>query len=443
MILAIDILYRCFEEAESLRILKLDCVSITNEALATIGRNCNYLQQLSIKISYPSLISDGIEEFVYKDYPVNKMRNPICSNLKCLAISTVCSRMLVRSFVTNVDFYVDAVDAQIKGSGEVRHNGHLLGTLDESTVSYFRYDNAIYVSICTLVENISSLKEFIYVRAGRVMVQLVTEGRNYPKELEYIHDSLSSDETIEILSSACPQLKNLWIEFTNSCAFLPNLQKFRYLTILKIDGDTSTDEFEPFLCNCGASITQLTIGNVKGTVDLHLISEKCPLLENLALTATSYCYTGRNVFENLEKLSLGSDWPNTSRDCTALCHLLFDIPNIRSLEFSPGHNFNDELVGKIVTSCPLSSLERLIIQEGYNITLKSYQSLVDHCPLLSVLGNSNYIQNFVFELAFLKEKMKNQNIYIKFIQDTVYLGEATPDDYTYSSASSDEEDSFG
>ncbi|XP_018320650.1 uncharacterized protein LOC108733824 [Agrilus planipennis] len=261
-------------------------------------------------------------------------------------------------------------------------------------------------TISKLVQNLPNLIALqTFSFTGNALSRVYEKNSNFRTKLEYIHDTLTTEDTCEAIVKTCPNLKSVYLDtpLKNTLKVLSTLKSLHTLKLSK----PLYEELMGYLEKSGYQIQVLKLISVKeNVVDLGEICKNAPNLQTLecfkmSLTSTKIDY----YFMHLESVDLS--YCNTSN--FILRFLLMNSPKLRRLVIGDGIKFNDDDMFRLCSECELLELEEVWFASAKCLTLTSVELLMTHCPKLKVLGQITEWDINPNDVNFLKAVIASTN----------------------------------
>lgn len=254
-------------------------------------------------------------------------------------------------------------------------------------------------------------------------------------QVENFELSVSSNETdamdqsdrnyVEKLSSLCPNLRTVKLNINQeSDEYVKYLENIAGLQELIIDFPGSLGRgLNSFLSSSGGKLTQLGLSLAEyKSQDMKLIAEECKKLKIFHLFFTNYTnneeYTQTNyTLPRLEGLYLG-----VTRSCNLdLVHksltskILSSCPLLRTVYLTGvSQLFTDNFFCHLLQSQCLVNLENIHVKEDAQLSKKTLENLLLHCPNIRKVNISSWTITKQ-EIDKILEKLDHDNVNITLV----------------------------
>ncbi|CAL4074810.1 unnamed protein product [Meganyctiphanes norvegica] len=227
-----------------------------------------------------------------------------------------------------------------------------------------------------------------------------------------------SPESFDVAVTLCPYIQNV----TLSNAYIENellykIMAFDNLCHLRLtNSDNLTLDFQegvlPILLIKGHQL--LTLLLVKFiSIDIRVIGECCPCLENLALDMIGcyeeIMYPRENLFTQLKALEIWTDITVDTLNGVILKQILSYSQDIRTLLVSSSVHFNDNILFDIWMDNPMRKLARITLDKCPNISGALLNCLLDMENDLTLIRARNCSCITRDNKINLKKRIKDEN----------------------------------
>ena len=233
-----------------------------------------------------------------------------------------------------------------------------------------------------------------YERTGAAVEMLFTEDPTLRFNLIYIHDLYTHNQRLNIISTACPKVKGIYLDCPKGTA-VQNIHSIKELTDLKLHKVRWSD-VEIALHGMNGKLRTLYLSTIWGTMDIATLSTSCPNLNKLEIhaaslicsfpdQATDRCSNGKRIemFPYLQELLVY----RTTLSSVLVKYLLKCSKLLEHVAFGECNQILDSEFISFVSDSSLDNLKELWFGQASNLTLESLRSLMENCPSIVSIGN--------------------------------------------------------
>ncbi|KAJ8870537.1 hypothetical protein PR048_029560 [Dryococelus australis] len=201
--------------------------------------------------------------------------------------------------------------------------------------------------------------------------------------LQYVHDTLTDSDRLQVISKLCPKLHSLYID-TPKAGVISSLFRLPQLRELKLNC-FSCDELEKFLQQHENNLTSLELIVGRGdALNLHTIAARCPKLTTFeCLKMTSLTHRDLAPFPCLEMFKI-SQAPITT---ISVSYVLSQCPQIKEFFVDYMLEITDGEMEELLRKTSFEHLEVFYVGSARNLTTNTVLLLLECCPMLGIIGN--------------------------------------------------------
>uniref|UniRef100_A0A1B0GK90 Putative f-box protein n=1 Tax=Lutzomyia longipalpis TaxID=7200 RepID=A0A1B0GK90_LUTLO len=233
-------------------------------------------------------------------------------------------------------------------------------TLTVVDIGMLREENICHTDIALLLMNCPNIVTFqTYSYVGRTVQYIYRQDPEFKCKLKYIHDTETTDKTLDAIVSCCPNLENLYMD-TSDAGILKKLRHLKHLERLKLY-KFSCKELDSVLMNgLGGRLRFLTLIKGRGTMDLGKLASICPAIVDLDCYLMEHLiYASDHTFESLEGLEI----LNSTIVLSSLKHFVAKHTTLKRLAIDTVHFTDEDMMSTVeilLERCPeLQSLGQL------------------------------------------------------------------------------------
>ncbi|CAH1995444.1 unnamed protein product [Acanthoscelides obtectus] len=244
--------------------------------------------------------------------------------------------------------------------------------------------------------NLRSVKTYSYT--GSSLQIIYEKNPSYRTKLKYIHDTGTTLNSMEAITTLCPDLETVHLESPDD-EVLGKLSKLRKLHTLKLV-KYSAPELTGYLRCSGSQIQVLKLSRVKDvSLDLSLLCSLIPNLVTLECFQMKLTYSDSSSYfmslQNVEFL-----YCDMSDD--VIRFVLMNSPFLKRMVVGCVILMTDGDIFRLCAECDFSNLEELWFSCAKWLTATSVELLMGHCPNLKVIGQLTGWDMHQEELDYLK-----------------------------------------
>ena len=241
--------------------------------------------------------------------------------------------------------------------------------------------NHVSLLLCNL-PNLVSLGT--YERTGAALQIAYKKNPDIKFGLRYLHDLFTTSERILIIIRTCPNLGAIYLDSPKNVS-VHNLDLLKNLKEIKLH-KVRWDDIKILLEKCGERIVSLILITIFGQLDLLEVGRLCPNLSRVELHRTSLICSATSHSFAFKKVS--QVFIYTSEISTLCVKLILNQgTKIKHLSLGMCGQLTDAAVISCLMDHSLKEVEALWFGQADNLTMRTVDALLEHCPVLNSLGN--------------------------------------------------------
>lgn len=223
-----------------------------------------------------------------------------------------------------------------------------------------------------------------YELTGQAVEMLHNDYPHIKLRLLYMHDTNTTSGRFNCIAKVCPELQAIYFDSPKSTVlhYLDMLKKLNEVKVHKV----RWSDAEIMLKKIGPNIRSLYLLTVFGDIDLMNLGSWCSNLHRLEfhnVSLVSSESTHGTAFHRVLEFLVYSSQVNTM--CVKL--IINQCLAVERLSLGDCGQLNDESIISSLMGNSLQNVREMWLGLAENLTLRTIESLIDHCPRLTDLGN--------------------------------------------------------
>ncbi|XP_037800769.1 uncharacterized protein LOC119595731 [Penaeus monodon] len=211
--------------------------------------------------------------------------------------------------------------------------------------------------------------------------------KNCPEKqfgLKYLHDVITTSGRHFAICKACPDIQAIYLDSPKDIAihFLDMLNNLSEVKMHKV----RWSDVLVMLKKMGSRIRSLFLLTVFGQVDMIELGSLCPNMIRLEIHNVSLSCsdtTHRSAFHSIKELFIYNSQISTT--CVKL--IMNQCLNVEHLTLGDCAQLTDPAIILSMRDHSLRHVKEIWFGVAQNLTMRTIEALIEHCPLLTSLGN--------------------------------------------------------
>ncbi|KAL7638421.1 UNVERIFIED_CONTAM: hypothetical protein RMT77_010991 [Armadillidium vulgare] len=236
-----------------------------------------------------------------------------------------------------------------------------------------------------LIENVPHLKSLgSFPNTGKSIEILYELHPNSKYGLRYIHDTSTNSQRLSAICKLCPDIQAIYFDSPGSTA-VKHLHMLKCLTEIKLH-KVKWEDVKLMLENCGQRIRNLILLMVWGSLVLSDLGSLCPNIIRLEMHfVTLICsdVSHSTALKNIKEIFIYNS------DITTVCakFIINQCLTIQTLSLGDCAQLTDAAIISSLLDKSLLNVQSVWFGLAENLTKRTIEALIEHCPNLSNLGN--------------------------------------------------------
>lgn len=236
-----------------------------------------------------------------------------------------------------------------------------------------------------LIRSLPHLKSLgSYEKACQSIEIIYKDNPNYKCDIRYLHDVGTNSQRLSAVAKMCPEIQAIYLDCPGSTAvrYLHMLKKMTEIKLRKV----KWEDLKFLLENCGTKLRNIFLLTVWDPISLIELGSYCPNVVRLEMHFVSLICsetTHPTALQKIKELHIFN-----SRITTTCAKLIVNqCISIQVLSLGDCAQLTDAAIISSLMDYSLKQVQSIWFGLAENLTERTINALIDHCPMLTNLGN--------------------------------------------------------